>query len=67
MTTIAEIEKAISHLQPAEIDELARWLESFRSTQQSPTPAEKWLRQSVGVAKPGITTAELMSLTRGDE
>ncbi|WP_145117988.1 hypothetical protein [Rosistilla oblonga] len=67
MTTINEIEKAISHLPPSQIEELARWLEAFRSTQQSPTPVDQWLKRSVGAAKPGITTAELMALTRGDE
>ncbi|HUP80149.1 MAG TPA: hypothetical protein VM260_16465 [Pirellula sp.] len=67
MTTITEIEKAILHLPPAQVDELARWIEEYRSRQQSPTHAEVWLKHAVGAAKPGTTTAELMSLTRGDE
>lgn len=67
MTTITEIETAILHLPPAQVDELARWIEEYRSRQQSPTHAEAWLKHAVGAAKPGTTTAELMSLTRGDE
>jgi len=67
MTTIAEIEKAISHLPLPQVEELARWLEKYRMRQQTPTQADAWLEHAVGAAKPGTTTAELMSLSRGDE
>lgn len=67
MTTITEIEKAISRLPPAQVEELARWLEEYRSRQQSPAHAEAWLKRAVGAAKPGTTTAGLMLLSRGAE
>ena len=67
MTTIREIEKAISHLPPAQVEELVRWLETYRSSQQSPKQTDAWLKRAVGAAKPGATTAELMSLSRGDQ
>ena len=67
MTTITEIEQAISHLPLEQVEELAKWLAEFRSRQQSPTHADTWLKRAVGAAKPGMTTAELMSLSRGDE
>ena len=67
MTTITEIEKAISHLPLAQVEELARWIDEYRSRQPSPTHADAWLKLAVGAAIPGATTAELMSLSRGDE
>jgi len=53
MTTITDIEKAITQLLPAQFEELEHWIEEYRSRQQSPTPAEAWLKSAVGAAKPG--------------
>jgi len=67
MTTITGIEKAVSHLPSSQLEKLAPGLEDYRSCQRSPIYVDAWLKRAVGAAKPGMTTAELMSLTRGDE
>lgn len=67
MTTISEIEKAIEHLPLPQVEELARWLAGYRSRRCLPTNAESWLAQARGAAKPGVTTADVMALTRGEE
>lgn len=67
MTTITEIEKAISHLPLPDVEELARWIEEYRMRQRPSTRVGAWLKHAVVAAKPGTTTAELMSLSRGDE
>ena len=67
MSTIDEIETAIEHLPASQVDDLAIWLEAYRARRAAPLPAEEWLRQARGAARPGVTTAEVMSLTRGDE
>ena len=67
MSTIAEIERAIEHLPASQIDELANWLEAYRSRRTAPPPAEAWLKRARGVARSGVTTTEVMALTRGEE
>jgi hypothetical protein len=67
MSTIAEIEAAIENLPAPQVDELARWLEALRTRRAAPTSAESWLGRSRGAALPGVTTANVMALTRGDE
>lgn len=67
MTTIAEIEKAIEHLPLPQIEELARWLDDYRSRRSSPTDVETWLTRARGATQSGVTTAEVMALTRGEE
>jgi len=67
MSTIAEIEAAIENLAAPQVEELATWLEAYRARQAATLPAEAWLNQARGAARPGVTTAELMALTRGDE
>jgi len=37
------------------------------TTLVAPLPAETWLKQARGAARPGVTTAEVMALTRGNE
>jgi hypothetical protein len=65
MSTIAEIEAAIENLSAHEVEELAIWLESHRARRTTPLPAEAWLTRARGARRPGVTTAELMALTRG--
>ena len=67
MTTIDEIEKAIEHLPAPQVEELARWLEAYRAQRCSTTSTEKWLGQARGAARPGATTDEIMTLTRGEQ
>lgn len=67
MSTIGEIETAIENLPVPQVEELAIWLEAYRARRAAPLPAETWLKQARGAARPGVTTAEVMGLTRGDE
>ena len=67
MSTIAEIEAAIEHLPAPQVEELANWLELHRARRAAPLPADAWLTRARGAARPGVTTAEVMALTRGDE
>ena len=67
MSTITEIEAAIERLPEPQVDELVAWLEKFRAWRTTPPPAEGWLNRAVGAAKLGVTTADVMALTRGEE
>jgi AbrB family looped-hinge helix DNA binding protein len=37
-----------------------------KSRNQSMSPADLWLEKAAGSAKPGLTTDELMAITRGE-
>ena len=67
MSTITEIESAIEQLPVPQVDELAIWLEAHRARRMVSLPAETWLKRARGAARPDVTTAEVMALTRGDE
>ena len=67
MSTITEIEQAIEHLPPSQVDELAIWLEAYRARRAASLPAEVWLERARGAAQAGATTEEVMALTRGEE
>jgi hypothetical protein len=67
MSTIAEIEAAIEKLPRPQVDELAAWLEKLRVWRATPPAIESWLARARGAARPGTTTAGMMSLTRGEE
>jgi hypothetical protein len=67
MSSIAEIEAAIENLSLPQVDELAAWLEMLRLRRATPAPVENWLAHARGAAVPGMTTANVMALTRGDE
>lgn len=67
MNAVAEIEAAIERLSPKQVEELANWLELHRARRSSNVPVEAWLARSRGVARAGVTTSEVLVLTRGDE
>ena len=67
MSTISEVETEIEHLPASQVDELAIWLEAYRARRAAPLPVDAWLERARGAARPGVTTAELMALTRGEE
>jgi hypothetical protein len=67
MSTIAEIEAAIENLAPGQVEELAQWLEALRTRRATLPQVETWLQRARGCAQPGITTANVMALTRGEE
>jgi hypothetical protein len=64
--SIAEIEAAIEKLSPAQLEELARWLDATRAKLATPVAVDGWLQQSRGVALPGASTDSIMALTRGE-
>lgn len=67
VTTITEIEAAIEKLPDDQVDQLVRWLESLRQLRMTPPAVEDWLKIARGAARPGITTDDVMSQTRGNE
>ena len=67
MSSIAEIESAIEKLPAPQVEELAGWLEALRARRATPPPVESWLRRARGAALSGVTTASVMTLTRGEE
>jgi hypothetical protein len=67
MNSITEIEAAIEKLPPAQINELARWLETVRARRSTTPLVENWLAQARGAACTGLTTASVLELTRGDK
>lgn len=67
LRTITENEAAIERLPEPQVAELAAWLEEFRACRGTPPAVESWLDRAVGAAKPGVTTADVMALTRGEE
>jgi len=67
MSTIAEIEAAIERLPATDVEALAAWLETLRARRATTPATEAWLNQARGAARPGVTTADVMALTRGDE
>lgn len=66
MNTIAEIESAIERLPAPQVAELAVWLDQFRVRCAIRPPVEDWLERARGAARPGVTTAEVTALTRGE-
>jgi hypothetical protein len=67
VSSIAEIESAIENLPVPQVDELACWLEALRERRVPLVPIESWLAQARGTARKGVTTQEVMALTRGEE
>lgn len=66
MSSITEIEDAIQKLPSAQIEELANWLEQYRSKRASKTTVDEWLESARGAASAGESTSRIMSLTRGE-
>lgn len=67
MSTITEIETAIERLPASQVEELVAWLEAFRARRQAALASEVWLKQARGTALPEVTTADVITLTRGEE
>ena len=71
MSTLAEIEAAVDRLSRSQQEELyaslgAR-LEASPRKRLSPEEFEAWLKTARGVGLSGMTTDEIMTLTRGEE
>jgi hypothetical protein len=71
MSTISEVESAIEQLPLPQVEELAVWLEDHRARRAASAAAtiaaDAWLERARGAARPGATTAEIITLTRGEE
>ena len=67
MSNLAEIEAAIETLPDPQVDQLTRWLETLRQRRIKPPHVESWLKRARGAALPGVTTNDVMTLTRGEE
>ena len=71
MSTLAEIEAAFEQLSRAEQQELhdhiALRLQSSPQRGLTQEEFEAWLETARGAAIPGITTAQVMAETRGEE
>jgi len=50
-----------------QVDQLGRWLEALRQRRATPPPIKSWLQRPRGAALAGVTTQDLMALTRGEE
>jgi hypothetical protein len=66
MDTLAEIESAIERLPPPQVAELAAWLEQHRVRCAATPVIETWLQRARGAARPGVTTEDVMTLTRDE-
>ena len=66
-TNIAEIEAAIENLPVRQVEELANWFHAFRLRLAAATPLDRWLARARGAALPGVTTEQIMALTRDEE
>ncbi len=72
MSTLAEIEVAVTQLTPAEQEQLHAFLGERlaarpKKTGLSPEEIEAWLQASRGVGIPGMTTEKILDMTRGEE
>jgi len=67
MSTLSEIEAAIQNLPDSQVEELASWLEGLRGRRVPPAQFERWLERAQGAARAGVTTKDVMTLTRGEE
>ncbi len=63
MSTIAEIEAAIELLSPQQVEELAIWLNSLRAAGET-SVGRCVAEPGRGAARPGVTSAEVLALTR---
>ncbi len=66
MSTLSDIEAAIQRLPAGEIEQLAQWFDTYRMAIGRPVSIEEWLEEARGAARPGVATADVMALTRGE-
>ena len=70
MSTVAEIERAISHLPPEQWTEIRRWMDAHVPKAASGADMAEfdvWLASSIGTAKGKLTTDGRMRETRGED
>jgi hypothetical protein len=67
MSSIIEIEAAIEKLPEPQVEQLVDWLAARRQRRVSTQPVESWLQRARGAATLGVTTKNVMAMTRGEE
>ena len=72
MNTLAEIEAAVDQLPLTQQEELHAFLSARLEARPekkglSPEEFEAWLKTAEGVGRSGMTTDEIMAMTRGEE
>ena len=70
MSTLTEIEAAVDQLPPTQQEELYAFLgarlEARLKKGLSSEAFEKWFQTAWGAGLPGVTTDEIMAMTRGE-
>lgn len=66
VSTLAEIERAIEALPAPEVDALAAWLANRRQKAAVVLPVDKWLERACGASTTGVTTHDVLALTRDE-
>jgi hypothetical protein len=67
MSTLTEIEEAIEQLPVQQVEELAAWLGQRLPHKTARPRVEDWIGRARGAARAGVTTDDVMALTRGEE
>ncbi len=71
MSTLAEIEAAVEQLPRTQQEELYNYLGARLDTRPkkriSPEEFRAWLEKARGIPRSGLTTDEIMAMTRGEE
>ncbi len=66
MSSRIEIQEAIEQLPQGELLAIADWIDKKVHAERHGSLPQAWLNSARGAAKPGVSTAEIMSLTRGE-
>ena len=67
MSTLAEIEAAIEKLPPEQWTEIRRWMDEHAPRTSGPVDFARVLARSIGTATTGLSTADIMRMTRGED
>ncbi len=67
MDELEKIQSAIEKLADEQLEELAKRIDALRVRRATPVRVEQWLKRAVGAAKPGVTTDEILRMTRGED
>lgn len=67
MDDMDKIKADIERLTPAELEQLGKWVAELCVRRATPPHVEKWLKRAVGAAIPGVTTDDVMKMTRGED
>ena len=66
MSSLLKIEAGIEKLPGSQVDGLVIWLEAHRSPCGQVAPVDGWLERARRAAVAGVTTADVLAITRGE-